>query len=138
MKSKSELRKIFSNSWIVDLYTQLGSSPLGGQRMSEFVNNLEDVFVMFGAVRSRRMFGGYGIYHDNLMFGLVADDVLYLKADEESLAAFAKQALKPFEYEKNGKKMKMSYYMAPEVIFDDPEEAREWAVRAFEAALRAK
>ena len=84
------------------------------------------------------MFGGYGIYHDGLMFGLVADDVLYLKADEISLPAFTEQGLKPFEYEKNCKAIKMSYYVAPDKIFDDPENAREWAVRAFEAALRAR
>ncbi len=93
---------------------------------------------MFGPVQARRMFGGYGIYHEGLMFALVADDVLYLKADEASIPAFAEQGLRPFEYEKNGKRMKMSYYMAPEEIFDDPDQAREWAVRAFEAALRGK
>ena len=32
----------------------------------------------------------------------------------------------------------MSYYMAPEEIFDDAEAARLWAVRAFEAALRSR
>lgn len=48
--------------------------------MSEFVDNLDEVFALFGAVRAKRMFGGYGLYHDNLVFGLVADEVLYLKA----------------------------------------------------------
>lgn len=106
--------------------------------MTEFVNSLEEVFALFGPVHARRMFGGHGIYHQDLMFGLVADDVLYLKVDKDSLPAFAEQGLQAFEYEKNGKKMKMSYYMAPEEIFDEPEKAREWAVRAFEAALRGK
>ncbi len=34
----------------------------------------------FGPVAVKRMFGGAGIYRDGLMFALVADDVLYLKA----------------------------------------------------------
>ena len=106
--------------------------------MSEFVDNLKEVFALFGSVSAKRMFGGYGIYHDNLMFGLVSDEVLYLKADESSAYAFSKKGLQPFEYEKNGKKIKMAYYMAPEEIFDDPEIAREWAIRAFEAALRGR
>jgi DNA transformation protein len=106
--------------------------------MSEFVDSLEEVFVLFGPVRARRMFGGHGIYHNDLMFGLVADDVLYLKADERSVAAFTERGLSPFEYEKRGKTMKMSYFMAPEEIFDDAEMAREWAVLAFEAALRGR
>jgi DNA transformation protein len=106
--------------------------------MSEFVDSLEEVFAAFGAVRAAKMFGGYGIYHDDLMFALVAYDVLYLKADEQSRSAFEERGLPPFEYEKNGKTMKMSYYLAPESIFDDREEARVWAARAFDAALRAR
>ena len=78
------------------------------------------------------------MYHDGLMFGLVADDVLYLKVDGESMGRFKELDLEPFEYEKNGAKIKMSYYMAPESIFEDPEQAKEWAALAFDAALRAR
>lgn len=106
--------------------------------MSDFVENLEEVFAPFGRVSVKPMFGGYGVFHDNLMFGLVADDVLYLKADGSSSGTFKRRGLSQFEYEKGGKKTKMSYYMAPEEVFDDPGQAKEWAVRAFEAALRAR
>jgi DNA transformation protein and related proteins len=50
--------------------------------MSEFVSFLHEVFSNFGAINSRKMFGGYGIYHDGLMFGLVSDESIYLNADE--------------------------------------------------------
>lgn len=106
--------------------------------MSEFVDNLKAVFALFGPVAARRMFGGYGIYHQGLMFALVADDVLYLKADEASMAKFIELGLPPFEYTKGEKRMTMSYRMAPEDIFDDPERAKEWAVYAYEAALRTR
>lgn len=105
--------------------------------MSEFVDNLIEVFALFGSIRARRMFGGYGLFHDDLMFGLVADDVLFLKADDSSAGHFIDRGLRQFEYAKQDKVMKMSYYMAPEEIFDDPDEAKVWATRAFEAALRA-
>jgi len=106
--------------------------------MSEFVEYLKEVFQQFGAIRSRKMFGGHGIYRDDLMFGLIADDVLYLKADAQSEKLFTDLSLTPFEYVKNGKSMKMSYYLAPEEIFDDPDVANTWACHAYEAALRAK
>lgn len=106
--------------------------------MSEFVDNLNDVFALFGPVSAKRMFGGYGIYYRDLMFGLVVDEVLYLKADDSSVAEFVQHGSRPFEYEKNGKIMKMSYYTAPDEIYDDPEKAKEWAVRAFETALRGR
>ena len=106
--------------------------------MSDFVNNLEDVFALFGPIRAKRMFGGYGIYHDDLMFALVADDVLYLKADDKSSPEFIEQGMSQFEYVKSGKVIKMSYYTAPEDIFDDQEKAKQWAELAFQAAVRGK
>ena len=106
--------------------------------MNEFVNNLDEVFTLFGPVHARKMFGGYGIYRDKLMFALVAEGELFLKADERSRVAFIELGLPAFEYRKNDRPIKMSYYLAPEAIFDDPEAAREWADRAYAAALRAK
>jgi len=106
--------------------------------MSEFVEYLHEVFIEFGPIRSRKMFGGYGIYHNDLMFGLVAEDELYLKVDEKSEPRFVEHGLTPFEYFKNGKPFQMSYLRAPEEIYDDPEEARAWAILAFDAALRGK
>ena len=106
--------------------------------MSEFVENLNEVFTRFGPIRAKRMFGGHGIYHSGLMFGLVADDVLYLKADKQSADRFIQQGLQSFGYDKGGKRVQMSYYMAPEEIYDDPDIAKEWAELAFEAALRGK
>lgn len=106
--------------------------------MSEFVDNLHEVFEAFGPIRTRRMFGGHGIYHQDLMFALVADDVLYLKTDAHNDAAFIELDLPRFEYLKQGKRMQMAYRQAPEEIYDDPALAREWARGAFEAALRAR
>ena len=106
--------------------------------MSEFVAYLDEVFQFFGEIVCRRMFGGYGVYHEGLMFGLVADDVLYLKADAELAEQFEAKGLERFEYIKQGKPMSMSYYQAPEEIFDDPAEAKIWADWAYAAALRAK
>lgn len=106
--------------------------------MSEFVEFLKTVFEEFGPIQARRMFGGYGIYHDGVMFGLVAEDTLYLKADESTAKEFEVRGLGQFEYEKGNKIVKMSYYLAPEEILDDPEEASLWARRAYEVAFRSK
>lgn len=106
--------------------------------MSVFVESLGDVFERFGRISSKKMFGGYGIYHQGVMIALVADDELYLKSDKEIADRYQALGLQPFNYEKNGKTVQMSYYQAPEEIFDDPESAREWALLAYGAALRAK
>lgn len=106
--------------------------------MSEFVDHLHEEFASFGPIRTRPMFGGFGVYHDDLMFGLVANDVLYLKADAESAPQFEAEGLERFIYVKQGTPTSMSYYTAPETIFDDPDIAREWATRAYAAALRGQ
>ena len=106
--------------------------------MSEYVKYLKEAFHEFGPIQPRRMFGGYGIFHKGLMFALVADDTLYLKADEVISQHFIERELEQFSYEKQGKAFKMSYYMAPEDIFDDPEEAKIWADRSYAAAVRSK
>ena len=84
------------------------------------------------------MFGGHGIYHDGLMFALVADDTLYLKADNSSKQRFIDKNLPAFEYDKKDKTIKLSYYLAPEEIYDDPDEAVYWAKLAYQAALSSK
>lgn len=106
--------------------------------MSEYVEYLKEAFELFGPITARKMFGGYGIYHNGLMFALVADDTLYFKADAENSSYFEEEGLGAFEYNKNGKLMKMSYYLAPDEIMDDREQAAMWARRSFEAALRSQ
>ncbi len=105
--------------------------------MSEYVEYLKDVFELFGPITVRKMFGGYGVYYDGLMFALVSDDALYLKADAENASWFEERGLPPFEYEKNGKRVTMSYRLAPDDIMDDRDEAAQWARRSFDAALRS-
>ena len=106
--------------------------------MSDYVEYLKEVFSEFGSIQPRRMFGGYGIFHKGLMFALVADDALYLKADATISSYFTDRELEQFSYEKQGKSFKMSYYMAPEDIFDEQEEAKIWADRSYAAAVRSK
>ena len=106
--------------------------------MSEYVEYLKEVFEEIGPITARKMFGGYGIYYNGLMFALVSDDMLYLKADEENSGYFKKAGLSQFEYDKNGKTVKMSYYQAPDEIMEDREQAAVWARRSYEAALRAQ
>ena len=106
--------------------------------MSEFVEHLNEVFLDFGKIHARKMFGGYGIYHKDVMFGLVASDILYLKVDADSAKVFEAKGLGPFSYDTGDKVIKMSYYRAPDEILDDPQEAAVWGRRAYNVALRSK
>ncbi|MCC5885437.1 MAG: TfoX/Sxy family protein [Gammaproteobacteria bacterium] len=106
--------------------------------MSDFLDSLHDVFSGLGPVQIRPMFGGYGVFHDGVMFALVADDEVYLKSDAKAARRHEAEGLEPFRYEKGGRSVIMSYHRAPEAIFDDPELATERAKDAFAIALRAR
>ncbi|MCL4233282.1 MAG: TfoX/Sxy family protein [Deltaproteobacteria bacterium] len=101
-----------------------------------FVEYLLDQLGRIDGVRARAMFGGHGIYRHDLMFGLVADDVRYLKVDARNKDAFVEAGSGPFVYEANGRRMEMSYYSCPEGALDDRDELARWAGLAMDAALR--
>lgn len=104
---------------------------------SPFVEHLLDLLSGFGEVSARRMFGGYGIYRDGLMFGLVADDELYLKVDELTKPTFDEAGLEPFRFEmKNGKVGVMSYHHVPESALNSPMAMKKWALLGWDAAQR--
>ncbi len=107
-------------------------------KQSEFVRYLLDMLQGFGAVRARAMFGGYGIYRDEVMFAIVADDELYVKVDDHSRECFESEGLYRFCYSKNGKTVYMSYYTVPDGAIDNRETLHEWAERGYQAALRAR
>jgi len=103
---------------------------------AEFIREL---FSEFGAVQVRRMFGGAGLYADGLMFGLVLDGVIYLKADAESAPDFEREGCPPFQYgTKAGRRVSMSYWRMPDRLYDDTDELARWARGALAAARRSR
>ncbi|MDO9372175.1 MAG: TfoX/Sxy family protein [Gammaproteobacteria bacterium] len=104
----------------------------------EFVEFVLDQLAPVGGVRSRAMFGGYGIYQRDTIFAITVDERLYFKADSVTRAEFAARGLGPFTYSARGKTMTMQYYEAPPEVFEEPEAMLEWAQQAIGVALRAK
>lgn len=92
-----------------------------------------------GQVRIRNMFGGAGVYFDDLMFGLIAGETLFFKVDDRNRPDFEAEGMGPFLYEPpSGKAIAMSYYELPERLYDDPDELVDWARKALNAALASK
>jgi DNA transformation protein and related proteins len=99
---------------------------------------IREMFCEFGAVHIRRMFGGAGIYSGDVMFGLISDQLIYLKADEATVAAFKRENCAPFQYPtKNGKRAVMSYWRLPDRLYDDPAELAQWAKLALGVARKS-
>lgn len=104
-----------------------------------FQEFLKDQLAGFGPLNIRRMFGGAGVYADSVMFGLIADDTLYLKADDTTAASFEAEGMKPFTYETKGRKpIAMSYWEVPPRLLEEPDELAEWARAAHRIACATK
>ena len=88
-------------------------------------------------VRAKRMFGGVGLYAEELFFALIDDDVLYLKVDDATRPDFERRGLRPFQPFGEGSAA-MQYYQLPEDLLEDPEALRPWAEDAVDVARRAK
>jgi DNA transformation protein len=103
--------------------------------------HVQDLFAGFGPVDVRRMFSGAGVFADGMMFALIVRDVIYLKADDATMAAFEGEGSQPFSYTtskgKQAKRVIMSYWRLPERLYDEPEDLAQWAREALAAAHRS-
>ena len=100
--------------------------------------HLSELFAAFGRVEVRNMFGGAGIYAEGVMFGLLVDDVIYLKTDPNNLTRFEQEGCGPFTYAtKRGERSLKSYWRMPDRLYDEPEELADWAKAALDVARRA-
>ena len=75
-----------------------------------------------GGASARRMFGGNGIYADDVMFAIIASDMLYFKVDDQTRADFEAAGAQPFVYRSKAKNVTMSYYDAPADALEDRRE----------------
>jgi DNA transformation protein len=102
-----------------------------------FAEFLREQLAPLGRVSLRRMFGKSGVFCDGIMLGMVADNMLFLRVDEQNRDAFREAAdSPPLSYEKKGSTIDLAFWRAPERLFDEPEELVAWARLALAAARR--
>ena len=89
------------------------------------------------SLRAKNMFGGVGLYAEDLFFALIAGDTLYFKVDEttrEDFTALGRGPFRPFGEEGEV----MQYYELPAELLEEPDALREWIEKAVEVARRAR
>jgi DNA transformation protein and related proteins len=105
---------------------------------ANFLSYVIDQLRGLGAVRSRRMFGGIGLYCDELFFGLIDDDVVYFKVDDSNRADYTSRGSKAFRpVADDPNVVSMTYFSVPEDILEDSDEVRRWARRSIAIAAAA-
>ena len=129
------------------------------------VDHCLELLAPLGAARAKRMFGGHGLYVDELFIALIAFERLYLKVDAQTQPAFESAGCEPFVYlmparpplrgdrppegergslgrpgasSGKGKPITMSYWTVPAEAMESPHLMEPWARQAIAAALRAR
>ena len=102
-----------------------------------FAEFLREQLAPLGRITMRRMFGKTGVFCNGFMLGMVRDNTLYFRVDDDNRAAFAEAAsFPPLNYEKKGSTIDLSFWRAPERLFDEPDELVAWARAPLAAARR--
>jgi DNA transformation protein len=102
-----------------------------------FAEFLREQLAPLGRVTMRRMFGKTGVFRDGVMLGMVTENTLYFRVDDQNREIFKEaRSLPPLNYGKKGRTIDLSFWRAPERLFDGPGELVAWARAALAAAHR--
>ena len=104
----------------------------------EFADQVVGRLLPFGPVAARRMFGGFGVFLDGVIFGLIGWNTLYFKVDDGNRGDFERAGMEPFTYQGKTKPIRMSYYQVPGDVFDDAERVGAEIERAVSAAEESR
>ena len=98
---------------------------------------LREQLAPLGRVTLRRMFGKSGVFCDGVMLGMVTENTLYFRVDDQNRETFTEaEAFPPLNYAKQGETIDLAFWRVPERLFDEPDEFITWARAALAAAHR--
>jgi DNA transformation protein len=102
-----------------------------------FAEFLQEQLAPLGGITLRRMFGKSGVFCDGVMLGMVTENTLYLRVDDENRAIFKEaESAPPLNYRKRGATIDLAFWRVPERLFDEPDELVSWGRAALAAAHR--
>ena len=98
---------------------------------------LREQLAPLGRVTMRRMFGKTGVFCDGVMIGMVTENTLYFRVDDDNRETFREaRSFPPLNYAKKGSTIDLSFWRVPERLFDEPDGLIDWARAALAAAHR--
>jgi len=95
---------------------------LAGDSFKEFIL---DQLQALGGVNCRAMFGGHGLYHESVFFGIVFKGRVYFKTNAKTRTEYLQYGMKPFR--PGSRQTLKNYYEVPIDVIEDEEQLALWA-----------
>ena len=105
---------------------------------TDYLNYVLEQLAGLPGVSARRMFGGVGLYSEELFFGLIDNDVVYLRVNDDNRADYTASGMSQFRPYADRPELSMSYFEIPADVLEDPPQLVVWAQRSVAAALAAQ
>jgi DNA transformation protein and related proteins len=97
---------------------------------------LHDVLKDISRVSAKAMFGGWGLYLDGIIFGIVIDGEFYVKAADADRDRLKRLGSRPFAYRRRRREVALPYWLVPGPLLDEPENLVELVRRATASPAR--
>lgn len=107
--------------------------------MNDYALYVKELLEPFGFITIKPMFGGYSVYLNDYIVGLIIESELYLKSNRQFDKFFKQYASEQFSYlNHKGKVIKMPYWKLPEAAWEDETLLRSFLNRSFQASKNSK
>jgi len=104
----------------------------------KLISELDAKLAPLGHFRARRMFGGWGLYLDDAIFGLIGWGKVWFRVDDHSRPDYRKAGMEPFTYSRESRAVTMTYFRCPDAVLADGAKLRKWAKDARRASVERK
>ena len=104
---------------------------------SDYLAYVLEQLAGLAGLSARRMFGGVGLYCEELFFALLDNDTLYLRVNDDNRADYTARGMSQFRPYADRPELSMSYYEAPADVLEDPAQLVSWARRSVAVAMAA-
>ncbi|CNH20423.1 TfoX/Sxy family DNA transformation protein [Yersinia pekkanenii] len=91
-------------------------------------------FDFLGNITVRSQFGGYGLLANGIMFALVSEGELYLRAHDKVENLFRARGMTNLVYAKRGLPVLLRYYWVDSLLWDDVSTLHNFARQAYQGA----
>ncbi len=104
---------------------------------NDFFDYVQDQLSAWCTIDNKRMFGVLGLYREGLMFGIIANDTVYLKVDDSNKQKFLDAGSTTLKVFKNKSEVP-SYYELPVEVLENADEFIQWAKESYSIQVKKK